>query len=236
MSITSPDNPGLKEIRKLRSASARSRSGRFVAEGEDLVAMADSFGWTAMRRMVAAGSGLEGDEVQPDLLRSVSELESGARAIAVYEQSWAQPVLSGVSIHLHGLSDPGNVGTIIRTAHALGASCVTVGADTADPFGPRAVRASMGSIFAIPVARLSDPLEGEIETVALVSGAGGSMPSAIAGSARLIIGSERDGVPESVTSGCTQAWTIPLAEGAESLNASAAAAIALFAANRMRSQ
>lgn len=233
MTISSKDNQALKDIRKLHSASGRSRSGLFIAEGEDLVTAAAAHGWEPVRLLCAAGSGLGGDEVEPDLLNSVSTLESGTRAIGVYEVKFREVAPEGVRVHLHGLRDPGNVGTILRSAHALGASGVSVGPETADPFGPRAVRASMGAIFALPVEKVDDPLSGQGQTVSLVCSGGQPPTGPLDGGSVLIVGSEREGLPSTIVEGSDQRWTIPVVESAESLNASAALAIALNHANRI---
>ena len=90
MTITSHHNQKLKEIRKLRQRRRwRERSGRFVAEGEDLLAAADIAGWVAVERYSATGSGLGGVEVDEDVLASASGLASGTRALAVYEERWS---------------------------------------------------------------------------------------------------------------------------------------------------
>ena len=195
--------------------------------------MADEFGWSATRRVCAAGSGLEGDEVEPQLLSEISKLGSGTRAIGIYKRRWGTVPQSGLVVHLHGLADPGNVGTCIRSAHALGAAAVTIAPGTADPFGPKAVRASMGSVFAIPLAESSNPLELRGKSIALAT-RGGIPPKAVdSESAVLMVGSERAGLPADVVSGADEAWTLPISDGAESLNAAAACAIALFVANRI---
>src|SRR5204863_3984893 len=81
-----------------------------------------------------------------------SSLGSGTRVVGVYLERWSEPG-GDLSVYLHGVRDPGNVGTIIRSAHALADGPVILGPDCADPYGPKAVRASMGSIFARPPAR-----------------------------------------------------------------------------------
>src|SRR5947209_3050743 len=155
MTITSQHNRKLKEIRKLRQRRRwRERSGHFVAEGEDLLAAADAAGWQPIERYCAAGSGLPGTEVEPALLQSASGLGSGTRALGVYEERWAQAPSGPLCIYLHGVHDPGNVGAILRSAQAFGAASVALGPGSADPFGPKAVRASMGAIFAIALARV----------------------------------------------------------------------------------
>lgn len=153
MTITSPHNDKLKEIRKLARRRARQQSGRFVAEGEDLLAAADAAGWESVERYVAAGSGLDGVAVEPELLASVSQLGSGTRALAVYQQRWAPAPAGPLCVALHGIADPGNVGTIVRSAHAFGAASVALGPGCADPYGPKAVRATMGALFSVPLAR-----------------------------------------------------------------------------------
>lgn len=235
MTITSKDNPALKEIRKLRSASSRARSGLFIAEGEDLLAAADAAGWKARRRLAATGSGLQGDPVLPELLDDVSTLGSGTRTIAVYEALFQDLPTSGVRVHLHGLRDPGNVGTILRSAHALGASGVSIGPGTADPFGPKAVRASMGAVFALPIGRSDDPAAGSSMTVALVCEGGVPPSGPLPEESVLIVGSERDGLPAAMAELADVRWTIPIAAQAESLNAAAALAIALSHANKIGS-
>ena len=134
----------------------RQQTGRFVAEGEDLLAAADGAGWQPVERFCAAGSGLAGVEVDGAVLAKASGLASGTRALAVYEERWAEKPVGPLCVYLHGVQDPGNVGAILRSAQAFGASCVALGPASADPFGPKAVRASMGAIFSVPMARVGD--------------------------------------------------------------------------------
>jgi len=151
--ITSPDNDKLKTIRKLQQKRWRTKLGLFAAEGEDLVdAAAGARAAPDPVFLLRAG-----EDVDPDLLDAVSTLGSGTRVIGVYEQQWVAPK-GDVLVYLHGVEDPGNVGTIIRSAHALADATVVLGPGCADPYSPKAVRASMGSIFARPPARagLSD--------------------------------------------------------------------------------
>jgi len=240
MPITSHHNQKLKEIRKLRQRRRwRERSGLFVAEGEDLLTVADGQGWIAIERYAAAGSGLPGIEVAPELLASVSGLGSGTRTLAVYEERWAPAPAGPLCVYLHGVHDPGNVGAVLRSAQAFGASCVALGPATADPYSPKAVRASMGAVFAVPVARagLTD-LPGT--KIALVPGAGEplhelwrSTPPYVMSSAKevsVMIGAERDGLPEEVVAGADHLANIPIQT--DSLNAAMAATIALYEITR----
>src|SRR3954453_5859406 len=153
MTITSPHNDQLKEIRKLAGRKWRDKLREFVAEGEDLIEAAQAAGWEPLTTLVAEGAGLNGDEVAPHLLAQVSQLGSGTRALAVYGQRWAPAPAGPLCVALWGVSDPGNVGTVLRAALAFGAGSVVLGPGTADPYGPKAVRASMGAVFGVPVAR-----------------------------------------------------------------------------------
>jgi TrmH family RNA methyltransferase len=228
--IESPQNEKLKLIRKLRERKHREREGLFVTEGEDLLAAGLATGTEPRLLLTAAGAGLGGEEVEPELLASVSTLGSGTRAIAVWERPDAGALVAPC-LYLHGVGDPGNVGAIVRSAEALLGGSVALGPDCADPFSPRATRASMGAIFA-----LAPVLGAAIETtpeprVALVAH-GGEGLEALAGAATICLGAEREGLPAEVLERCQAQVTIPLREGgAESLNVAAAAAIAC---DRMR--
>jgi TrmH family RNA methyltransferase len=229
--ITSIHNEQLKEVRRLARRRGRERSGAFVAEGEDLLAAADAAGWPAVERYVAAGSGLEGVEVEPEVLSKVSALGSGTRALAVYEERWAAPV-GPLCVYLHAVGDPGNVGAVLRSTLAFGASCVGLGPGCADPFGPRAVRASMGAIFSVPVARADGPADLPGERIALVPRAGEALAGPSEQGVTLVVGAERDGLPAEVVAACDRTVHIPIA--AESLNAAMAATVALYELTRNR--
>jgi TrmH family RNA methyltransferase len=222
--IQSPQNEKLKLVRKLRERKHREAEAAFVSEGEDLVEAGLATGFEPRFLLTAAGSGLGGEEVEPELLASVSTLGSGTRAIAVWPQRWAEPGGSPC-LYLHGVGDPGNVGTIVRTAHALLDGTVVLGPGCADPFSPKAVRASMGSIFGQPLAR-AEIGETPAPRVAFVAH-GGASPGAPANAATLCLGPEREGLPDEVLGQCEATVTIPLRPGgAESLNVAAVAAIA----------
>ena len=217
--ITSSHNDKLKEVRRLQ----RRRDARFVAEGEDLLAAARSAGWDPVYELHA------GVDVEPELLDQVSSLGSGTRALGVYEQRWGAPA-GPLCVHLHGVGDPGNVGTVLRSALAFGAASVVLGPECADPFGPKAVRASMGAIFSVPVAR------GELadvpgETVALVAREGEALRGPASGDVTIVVGSERDGLPHEVVRACDRVAHIPIAS--ESLNAAMAATVALYELTRV---
>ena len=217
--IRSPDNDKLKTIRKLASKSWREKLGLFVAEGEDLV----EAGWEPEFVLRA------GVDVEPELLNAVSALGSGTRVIGVYEQRWAHPG-GDLSVWLSGVEDPGNVGTIIRAAHALADGPVVLGPGCADPYSPKAVRASMGSIFARPPARA--PLaELQGRRLALSVHAQRSLSEASFDPPLVLcLGAERTGLPPEL-----ERDAVRIEARAESLNVAMAASIGLHeAARRMR--
>jgi TrmH family RNA methyltransferase len=231
--IESPQNEKLKLVRKLRDRKHREREGLFATEGEDLLAAGLAAGAEPRFVLVAAGSGLEGEEVTPSLLGDVSSLSSGTRAIAV----WPVPKMSTdfspdtgdttpePCLYLHGVGDPGNVGTVIRTADALLDGPVVLGPDCADAYSPKAVRASMGSVFSKPPLRTG--VEATPEPRAALVAHGGTGLEALDGAATICLGAEREGLPAEVLAACAVQATIPLRPGgAESLNVAAAAAIA----------
>jgi TrmH family RNA methyltransferase len=218
--ITSHHNQLLKDIRRLHR---RRDGGRFVAEGEDLVAAAEAAGWQPVVRLRA------GVDVEEAALAKVSSLGSGTRELAVYEERWAQPI-GPVCVSLWGVKDPGNVGTVLRSARAFGAACVAIGPNTADPFGTKAVRASMGAIFEVPVARVEDVAQLPGPRVALVAREGDPLTGPATGT--LIVGAEREGLPADVVAACDEVRRIPIES--ESLNAAMAATVALYEWNRVR--
>jgi TrmH family RNA methyltransferase len=241
VTITSPHNEQLKEIRKLAGRKWRDKLRLFVAEGEDLLAAADAAGWQPEARYAAEGSGLEGIPVAPHVLAGVSQLGSGTRALGVYGQRWARAPAGPLCLALWGVNDPGNVGTALRSALAFGASGVALGPGSADPYGPKAVRASMGALFSVPVARVRGPGELPGRRIALVAGVGrpldeisGTEPFLARGDARkgsvpglsLVVGAEREGLPEAVVAACDDVAHIPI--GSDSLNAAMAATVALY--------
>jgi TrmH family RNA methyltransferase len=222
--ITSPHNDKLKLIRRLGRRRSRERDGLFIGEGEDLLAAARAAGQEPVELLTAAGQGLGGTEVEPALLARFSHLGSGTRAIGVWRERWAERPVAPCT-YLHGVADPGNVGTVIRTAYALVGGSVMIGSESADPYGPHAVRASMGAVFAEPLVR--GGIDQTPEPRAALVAHGGEPLEALDAPATICLGAEREGMPEEVLRHCAVRVTIPLRDGAESLNVAAAAAIAL---------
>jgi TrmH family RNA methyltransferase len=235
--IASPNNPRLKSVRRLQTRRERERCGRFLAEGEDLIAAARAAGRPALEGYRTAGSGLgeEGfHDVEPAALKAVSTLGSGTRVIGVYEQSWSTPA-GPLCVYLHGVRDPGNIGTVLRGAHAFGADCVALGPGCADPHSPKAVRASMGAIFAVRLASVTDVGELPGERIALAADAPGALHGAEDGDrpaapVTLLVGGEREGLPQAVVAACERVARIPIAS--ESLNAAMAATVAMYEMTR----
>jgi RNA methyltransferase, TrmH family len=253
--ITSTHNRRLKELRKLHRRRERERSGLFLAEGEDLVAAAMVAGRHAVQGYRLAGTAIGGanfEDVDQDALASVSALGSGTRAIGVYEQRFGEPV-GPLCVYLHGVADPGNVGTVLRSALAFGASSVALGPGCADPHSPKAVRASMGAVFTVALARVSEVSELPGQRCALVAGAGeplwqvvedianglppartsarGASPNeAPTRTLTLLVGAEREGLPAELVQACERVGHIPIAS--ESLNAAMAATVALYEMTR----
>jgi TrmH family RNA methyltransferase len=218
--ITSHHNPLLKDIRRLQR---RPRGeGRFVAEGEDLVQAAAAAGWEPVVRLEA------GVDVEADALDRVSALGSGSRVLAVYEERWAPAPSGPVCVALWGVGDPGNVGTVLRGALAFGAASVALGPGCADPFGPKAVRASMGAVFAVPVARVTTVAELPGPVIALAAREGEPLQGRPEGT--LLVGAERTGLPPDVLAAGDAVAHIPIAS--ESLNAAMAATVGLYEMSR----
>jgi TrmH family RNA methyltransferase len=225
--ITSPHNEQLKTIRKLHEKKHRERSGLFVAEGEDLVEAAIAPPELLLRA---------GVDVEPKLLDSVSTLGSGTRVIGVFRQQWVEPE-GELCVYLHGVHDPGNVGAVIRSAQALCDGPVILGPDCADPYSPKAVRASMGAIFARPPARASfDELAGR--KLALDHRAQIALADVPFEPPEVIcLGAEREGLPADLIERADASARIPLRQDAvESLNVAAAASIALYERARQRAK
>jgi TrmH family RNA methyltransferase len=220
--ITSAENRTLKLVRRLASARQRDKLGLFVCEGEDLVDAAHAAGVEPVELLVA------GENVEPRLLADVSALGHPPRVIGVFRRAdLLRRDVPARGLALWHVGDPGNVGALIRTADALGPAFVALSNGCADPTGPKAVRASMGALFRVPLIELENAPR---PWVALVPH--GGRPLGEVHGATFLLGAERDGLPEDVLARCDERATIPLAAGAESLNVAAAGAIALYELGR----
>ena len=241
--ITSAANPRLKLVRRLASRRQRERLGLFVCEGEDLVEAALAAGIQPVEALVDAErppalERLSGAEaVDPRLLADVSSLAHPPRVIAVFRRA-ELPQLDGakspsVGVSLWHVADPGNIGTILRAADGLGPAFVALSPGCGDPTGPKALRASAGAIFRVPLGRFEDAPRPRVAMTAH----GGTPLTALElpDRATFVLGAERDGLPDDVVADCELRATIPLEADAESLNVAVSAAIALYEARRRRS-
>jgi TrmH family RNA methyltransferase len=214
----------LRLVRRLSQAKQREKLGLFVAEGEDLVEAARDAGVEPVDVLVA------GEDVSQEQLASVSALGHPPRVLAIFRRRDLprhEPPRLGLGLWRVG--DPGNVGTLIRTADALGPALVALSKGCADPTSPKALRASMGAIFRVPLLDFDDAPR---PWVALVPC--GRDPLAPPERGTLVLGSEREGLPADVLERCDTRQTIPLTGRAESLNVAAAGAIALWEQVRAR--
>jgi TrmH family RNA methyltransferase len=248
----SPHNPRIEAVRDLRTPRGRRDAGRFTAEGPTLLEEAGRTGLRP-REIYATQAGLgrfdpgrfEMDGaavfVVPDrVFARLSDLETPTGILAVFDlpERTAADVLArpGTVLLLAGVSDPGNAGTLVRSAEAFGAAGVLFGRGGADPFAPKVVRAAMGSLFRLAVA----PVEpDELLAAAAASGRpvvaadldGEDLAAGIPPNAVLAIGNERRGVRDWLPR-WDRAVRIPQLGAAESLNAAVAGSIVLYEASR----
>ncbi|MBV8479131.1 MAG: RNA methyltransferase [Actinobacteria bacterium] len=170
-----------------------------------------------------------GENVDAALLAEVSTLAHPPRVIAVYRRDDLPRARRAATLALWHVGDPGNVGTLIRAADAFGAG-VVLSDGCADPTGPKALRASMGSVFRVPVGSFD---EAEGRRVALVPHGGEPLAVVdLSGEVVLVLGAEREGLPDEVIASCDLAATIPATGGAESLNVAMAGTVALYELSR----
>jgi TrmH family RNA methyltransferase len=233
--ISSRDNEKLKLVRKLHERRWRDKLGLFFVEGEDLVDAARAAGLEPVELLVA------GETVEPVLLAEVSTLPHPPRVVAVFrradmpaaDMSRGQTLGhvdsgrvpgSDPTLALWRVADPGNVGTLLRSADAFGAR-VAISAGCADPFGPKALRAAMGSTFRVPFVGF----ELGAGSVALVPRDAPPLHELeVPRATTFVVGAEREGLPEEVLVRCERRATIAQCGGAESLNVAMAGTIALY--------
>jgi TrmH family RNA methyltransferase len=215
--ITSPHNQKLRLVRRLLSSRRqREREGLFVCEGEDLLDAARAAGVEPVELLVA------GEDVEPELLAEVSTMGHPPRVLSIFRRGDLPQGYRDVVIALWHVGDPGNVGTLLRACDAFGAS-LALSAGCADPTGPRALRASAGAIFRVPLGRFD---EAPGRKVALDPHEGTPLPELdLTPPLAFVLGAEREGLP--ALEGAEVA-RIPQPGEAESLNVAMAGAIALY--------
>jgi TrmH family RNA methyltransferase len=258
--ITSFANPIVKEIRGLALPKNRKASGLFLAEGLKLVADAIEAGWS-VHTLVHANT--VGDQplvhrlastiharggavisVSEAVLARISRRDNPQTVLGVFEQRLisakdVRPRQDDVWIALEAVRDPGNLGTIVRTADAVGAAGVILVGDTVDPFSPETVRATMGSIFAVPLARAT---KAEVAALATawrgtvvgthLSGTGDYRKAEYKPPVLLVMGGEQAGLTPETAALCRTLVKIPMAGKADSLNLAVATAVMLFEIRR----
>ena len=260
--ISSAANPLVKRIRLLGDRRHRRREGAFVVEGIQPVWRAVEAGWEIEALIVTpellAGSGpaaemVTGQEakgvrvarVTGELFSRLSDREGPAGLAAIVHSKQAElPDLvirpGSVFAALHRIGNPGNLGTIIRTVDAVGGAGVILIGDTTDPFAPAAVKASMGSLFAVDVAHapgagafLDWAAAGGVQVIATSGRAGTDHWSAgYQPPLAVLLGSEGDGLPDDLLTRADMRIRIPMTGTAESLNLAVAAGVMLYELRR----
>jgi TrmH family RNA methyltransferase len=222
--ITSRDNERLKLLRKLRDRRWRDKLGLFAVEGEDLVEAGRAAGLEPVDVLLA------GEDVEPALLAEVSALAHPPRMLAIFRRADLPHGTRPVTLALWRVGDPGNVGTLLRSADAFGAG-VALSDGCADPTGSKALRASMGAVFRVPLSGFDEPTG---RRVALVPHGGTALPELVVeGNVVLVLGAEREGLSPEVLERCKERSSIPQPGyagegGGDSLNVAMAGTIALY--------
>ncbi len=221
--------------------SARSAESVFVVEGPLLIAQAIAAGWELEAQFVAPGATAVSSsapvyELAPNVIERVASTEAPQPVLAVVRQRAATlPHDADFVMVALGLSDPGNAGTIIRSAEAAGAQAVVFTQGSVDPFNPKVVRATAGSLFRVPVvfAELEVLQAAGLRVLATSSHHGTPYTEAdLTGRVALVVGNEAHGVPDDAP---VDGWlTIPHAGAAESLNVAMAATVLVFEVARQR--
>lgn len=268
--ISSAANPRIKAIKALALKKNRDRDRIFLTEGRKLVADALDQGWhvktllysrqhpqdtaqTTSIQSLAVRIRARGGDVMittDKLLTSITRRDNPQSAVAVVEQqlvplSMVCAESDGCWLALDRVRDPGNLGTIVRTADALGANGVILVGDSTDPFSLEAVRATMGSLFHVPLVRtdqtgflefsqrwraqggviIGTHLEGSVDHRSVDYSAGPQL---------LLMGNEQQGLPDTLVQGCDQVVRVAMAGAADSLNLAVATGIVLYEARRHR--
>lgn len=259
--ITSLSNPIIKDIKALSQKKHREQSGTFMAEGLKLVLDAIEEGWTidiliyakaargkppvekAAARTVASGGLVL--EVSEKVLSSVTHRDNPQMVVGIFRSRWTplqslKPAPDQTYVALDRVRDPGNLGTIIRTADAAGASAVILIGETTDPFALETVRATMGSIFSIPVCRTSRQDFMKWQKSAGVNVVATHLKGAIdyrtadykSRPVVLLMGNEQQGLADDLAEAADIKVRIPQQGKADSLNLASATAVMLFEARR----
>ncbi|WP_246333180.1 TrmH family RNA methyltransferase [Aureimonas mangrovi] len=260
--VTSVSNPIVKDIRALALKKGRDETGLFLAEGLKLVLDAVDAGWKmetllvsrarlpesellqkAAARAVASGADLL--ECSEKVLAAVARRDNPQGAIGVFHRHLTpldrlDPGADGLLVVLDRVRDPGNLGTVLRTADAAGARGVVLVGDCVDPFSLETVRATMGSIFAVPMARASEEaflawrrrFAGLVVGTHMKGDTDYRAPNYAGRPVALVMGNEQAGLGEAMAGACDTLVRIPQVGKADSLNLAVATGLMIFEARR----
>lgn len=241
LTVTSSQNPTIKLIRSLSEKKHRQEHGLFVAEGQNVLDRARSEGWEPAHLLTTRHAEPWGKaalmQVDERIMATLSAQKNPPDTLGVFRQRWTLEVKpQGIWVALEDMRDPGNLGTIIRTADAAGASGVILVGQSCDPWGPDCVRATMGSIFGLPLVRLEQKAFLGLcrswpgESVGTHLKAQESYRRPYKAPTLLVMGSEGRGLSEETAAACSTLVRIPMKGGAESLNVAIATGLMLFEA------
>jgi len=254
--ITSLQNDHVKFVRSLRMRKVRRETGQFFVEGATVLITARDRGWTprtliyaatdkqspATRGLVAwaLDAGAECLEVSEAVMAKIASKENPQNVMAVFDQRWAplpeagaEPA-DGAWVVLEEVRDPGNLGTIIRTADAVGARGVILAGQSCDPYSPEAGRATMGSIFSVPIARTERARMLDVmrawpgDVVGTHLAATQDFRGTYRGPTMLVMGAEGAGLSRELAAACNRLVKIPMTGSLDSLNLAIATALALY--------
>jgi TrmH family RNA methyltransferase len=237
--ITSPQNPTVKLIRSLEDKKARREHGLFVAEGLAMLERAADCGWTPEDYLATKPAWIWDAHkpllVSDKIMSTLSAQNNPHDVLATFKQRWLpHPTKTGNWLALEDIRDPGNLGTIIRTADAASVAGIILVGDCCDPYSSECVRASTGSIFALPISKMPVPsfvdfLKGWPGTsLATRMDAKSDYREESAGPHLIVLGSEAKGLSDAVSAACKKKVSIPMKPGVESLNVATAAALMLY--------
>ena len=256
-SITSLQNDRVKAIRALEMRKERKETGLFVAEGTSILVTARDNGFVPQTLVYRAGSaasgiaqglvawasgaGVECLEVSEAVLGKLASKDNPQSMLAVFPQRWVEPppaatvARDAVWVALEEVRDPGNLGTIIRTADAVGAAGIMLIGSTCDPYSHECVRATMGSVFAVPLARMTreaflewaNKFRGDVVGTHL-DAEEDFRKAKYRAPTLLLMGSEGPGLSDPLTAACTRLVKIPMAGQLDSLNLAVATALVLY--------
>jgi RNA methyltransferase, TrmH family len=247
VTITSQQNPIVKLVRSLEDKKARREHGQFMVEGLQMLERAAACGWSPEHYLATKPEWIWDAHkpliVSDKIMSTLSALNNAHDVLAIFKQRWQpHPGKDGLWLALEDIRDPGNLGTIIRTADAAGADGIILVGDCCDPYAPECVRATTGSIFAMPMVKM--PTAQFVEFLSGWQGESvGTSMTAKASYRReykrptlLVMGSESRGLTAPVASACKTLVSIPMRKDVESLNVATASALMLFEAQQSHSE